>query len=134
MYECRIFVRYASAYHTPYRACNNPLSSVKDHGIQQGTINRAFEAAKVFFGLPDDKKAALDIKNTPSFKGYNALLTSNNNPEGRGDLHEGFEFGWEELLPKTHDEKRANDGVMAGANVWPNDTDVPGFREAVLTY
>ena len=29
-------------------------------------------------------------------------------------------------------EKRANDGVMAGANVWPSDC--PGFRESVLTY
>ena len=49
-----------------------------------------------------------------------------------GDMHEGFEFGWEEMVPKEHDEKRANDGVMAGANAWPKD--LPGFRTDVLTY
>ena len=48
-------------------------------------------------------------------------------------MHEGFEFGWEELAPRTDDEKRARDGVMAGANVWPT-TAAPGFREAVLGY
>ena len=47
-------------------------------------------------------------------------------------MHEGFEFGWEELNPREHDEKRARDGVMAGANVWPDAA--PGFREAVLEY
>ena len=47
-------------------------------------------------------------------------------------MHEGFEFGWEEMDARIDDEKRANDGVMAGANVWPSDC--PGFRESVLTY
>lgn len=47
-------------------------------------------------------------------------------------MHEGFEFGWEELIPGEDDGKRVNDGAMAGANVWP--TDVLGFREDVLTY
>ena len=49
-----------------------------------------------------------------------------------GDMHEGFEFGWETLDGLTVDSKRQNDGAMAGANVWPEDT--PGFREAVLRY
>ena len=25
------------------------------------------------------------------------MLSSNNNPAGAGDMHEGFEFGWEAL-------------------------------------
>ena len=74
----------------------------------------------------------LDIRKTSNFKGYTALLASNNDPLNRGDLHEGFEFGWEELQARDNDEKRANDGVMAGANVWPSD--LPDFRESVLGY
>ena len=70
-----------------------------------------------------------------NFKGYNPVLSSNNDPGNGGDMHEGFEFGWEELdVSPGVDEKRANDGVMAGANVWPASSDCPGFRESVLGY
>lgn len=69
------------------------------------------------------------------FKGYIPPLDSNidhaNND--KGDFNEGFELGWEEIEAKAWDEKRANDGMMAGANVWPSD-DSPGFREACLGY
>ena len=59
-------------------------------------------------------------------------MDSNLDPMNRGDLHEGFEIGWEELIPKERDEKRANDGAMAGANVWPSEP--AGFREVYLNY
>ena len=61
------------------------------------------------------------------------MLSTNIDPDGAGDMHEGFEFGWEVLndSPGLLDAKRLNDGAMAGANVWPN---VPGFREALLRY
>ena len=74
----------------------------------------------------------IEYRKTANFKGYNPILSSNNNPESAGDMHEGFEFGWEEMIAKVDDEKRANDGVMAGANVWPSD--LPSFRQAALTY
>ena len=66
------------------------------------------------------------------FKGYAPPLDSNVDPANRGDLHEGFETVWEKLIPKENDEKRANDGAMAGANVWP--TEPAGFRETCLQY
>ncbi|KIJ09791.1 hypothetical protein PAXINDRAFT_102178 [Paxillus involutus ATCC 200175] len=40
----------------------------------------------------------------------------------------GFEIGWEIFEAKANDEKRADDGAMEGANVWPE------FREACLEY
>ena len=67
-----------------------------------------------------------------SFKGYAPALDSNIDPANSGDCHEGFEAGWEELIPKENDKKRANDGAMAGANVWPSEP--AGFREAYLNY
>jgi hypothetical protein len=75
----------------------------------------------------------LNYTKTPNFKGYNAVLSSNNDPNGAGDMHEGFEFGWEMLddTPGALDAHHANDGSMAGANLWP---DVPGFRVSLLRY
>ena len=79
------------------------------------------------------RKNQLDNTKTPNFKGYNAVLSSNNDPNGTGDMHEGFEFGWESLDAPSGalDDRRLNDGSMAGGNVWP---DVPGFRESLLQY
>ncbi|RDX48840.1 Clavaminate synthase-like protein [Lentinus brumalis] len=91
---------------------------VKNHGIPEVTIDIALAASKEFFSLPLEKKMELDITKSANFKGYNPILSSNNDPGNGGDLHEGFE--------------RANDGAMAGANVWP--ADAPGFRESVLGY
>ncbi|CAL1713681.1 unnamed protein product [Somion occarium] len=105
---------------------------IKNHGIPESLLEDALNASKDFFSQPVEKKMEIDIRNTPNFKGYTALLSSNNDPENAGDMHEGFEFGWEELEAKASDEKRANDGAMAGANVWPKD--LPGFRENVLGY
>ena len=73
----------------------------------------------------------LENKKTPNFKGYNPIQSSRNDPQGDGDMHEGFEFGWEPLEMKGYAGEQA-DGVMAGANVWPKEPE--GFREAVLKY
>ncbi|GBE85312.1 2-oxoglutarate-Fe(II) type oxidoreductase [Sparassis crispa] len=105
---------------------------ITNHGISEKTIDDAYKASKEFFSLTLERKMQLDITKTSNFKGYNPVLSSNNDPENAGDMHEGFEFGWEELEVKTNDEKRAHDGAMAGANVWPKD--LPNFRGAVLQY
>jgi hypothetical protein len=107
-------------------------SIVKNHGISEEVITRALTATQEFFSLPDEKKLEVDNKKTANFKGYNAVLASNNDPNGAGDMHEGFEFGWEELSETAGNDHRASDGVMAGGNIWPSS--LPGFREAVLTY
>ena len=78
----------------------------------------------------------LDIKKSANFKGYTALLQENTNSEGLGDLHEGFDIGWEPELPHISttpsDRSESVDHHMAGSNVWPAGP--PGFKEAVLTY
>ncbi|KZT28761.1 2OG-Fe-II oxygenase [Neolentinus lepideus HHB14362 ss-1] len=104
---------------------------VKNHGISDEVIEGAVKAADTFFKLPLETKMALDIHKTSNFKGYTALLGENTDPENRGDMHEGFDIGWEEMkaIPK---DQRDGDGAMSGTNVWP--ADLPGFREAVLTY
>ena len=74
----------------------------------------------------------IDIHKSPAFKGYTALLGENTDPENRGDLHEGFDIGWEPEEGSSAPTVERNDGAMAGENVWPDD--VPGFKSTVLAY
>ena len=91
----------------------------------------------------------LDIHKSPNFKGYTALLGENTDSTGLGDLHEGFDLGWEPHPTRSHPSSAAtssdneddklqsrsmprNDGAMTGVNVWPDN--LPGFRETVLDY
>ena len=60
---------------------------------------------------------------------YSARLSGNNDPNGRGDNHEGFEFGEEPLNPQD-DNTEAGPGI--GRNTWP--AEIPKFREAALRY
>lgn len=75
----------------------------------------------------------LDIHKSKNFKGYTALLGENTNPENRGDLHEGFDLGWEDPGSGTV-RSSEDDGSMAGENVWPDEVLLPGFRRTVLEY
>ncbi|KAJ4494615.1 hypothetical protein C8J55DRAFT_532810 [Lentinula edodes] len=111
-------------------ACVN----VKNHGIPEDTIADAVEAGKKFFKLPISSKMDLDIHKAKNFKGYTALLGENTDPTGRGDLHEGFDIGWEERESSrsiSQDILSRDDSGMSGTNVWP---DLPGFKEPVLSY
>ncbi|KAI0345609.1 2OG-Fe-II oxygenase [Trametopsis cervina] len=103
---------------------------VRSHGVAEQTISSALSAGKNFFALPQATKQALDIHKSANFKGYTALLGENTNPENRGDLHEGFDIGWE----APNGAARSDDGAMTGDNVWPDADILPGFREDVLQY
>ncbi|CAK5269843.1 unnamed protein product [Mycena citricolor] len=97
---------------------------VKHHPISDSTIDATIQAGKQFFALPEADKLAIDIHKSANFKGYTALLGENTDPNGRGDLHEGFDLGWEE----------PGAGPMSGTNVWPSEDSAPGFRNCVLSY
>ncbi|KZT28696.1 Clavaminate synthase-like protein [Neolentinus lepideus HHB14362 ss-1] len=128
-------VRQALAEEIRDACMNVGFFYVKNHGIPEATLEAALSETKQFFSLPLETKMEIDMRKTPNFKGYNPLFSGTNDlSTGLKDLHEGFEFGWEEIIPKDNDEKRANDGVMAGSNVWPRKQDAPHFREAVLSY
>ncbi|KAI0265540.1 2OG-Fe-II oxygenase [Gloeopeniophorella convolvens] len=106
---------------------------IKNHGIPESAISGALRVAQQFFALPDASKKELDIHKSTNFKGYTALLGENTNPENRGDLHEGFDLGWEQ--PATGAVRSAaEDGSMAGENIWPDEVTLPGFRAATLEY
>lgn len=74
----------------------------------------------------------LDIHKSTNFKGYTPLLGENTDPTNRGDLHEGFDLGWETDQTISSSPPVRDDGVMSGQNVWPNG--MPEFRSRVLEY
>ncbi|KAL5482369.1 hypothetical protein ACEPAI_8963 [Sanghuangporus weigelae] len=98
---------------------------VKNHGIPEESITGAVEAGKRFFSLPDETKFKYDAKKTANFKGYTGLLSENNDPENRGDLHEAYDIGPDE------NESSKKSG-LTGGNPWP--VEVPGFKEGYLDY
>ncbi|KAJ7046426.1 hypothetical protein C8F04DRAFT_1064213 [Mycena alexandri] len=107
---------------------------VKNHGIPQEVFQRTLAAMRQFFDLPLDAKLEVENTKTPNFKGYSPVLSGNNDPNGAGDLQEGFEFGFEAPIDRDSavETSIANDGIMGGANIWP--TRLPEFRAAALEY
>ncbi|KAG8907719.1 hypothetical protein FRB99_002515 [Tulasnella sp. 403] len=101
---------------------------ITNHGVDQSLIDSVVAQAKRFFDLPLENKMLIDISKSKNFKGYTPVLGENVNPENRGDLHEGFDMGWED--PQTGSTDWTGD--MGGDNVWPSD--IPGFREELLRY
>jgi len=74
----------------------------------------------------------LHHKTVPNFKGYSPPMEANIQPGNKGDLHEGFRIGWEEKSEDPRIQSASRDGVMAGANVWPDKP--ANFRIACLDY
>ncbi|PAV16985.1 Clavaminate synthase [Pyrrhoderma noxium] len=99
---------------------------VKNHGIPEGEILKAVNAGKNFFSLPIETKMKYDSRNSTNFKGYAPLLSENNDPENRGDLHESFDIGPE-------DKEGTKSSAMSGANQWPTD-EIPEFKDDYLGY
>ncbi len=83
----------------------------------------------------DEFSTQWDIHKSPNYKGYTALLGENTDSNGLGDLHEGFDLGYESLeclaTESGSDPLLRDDGAMTGKNVWP---DIPSFRETTLEY
>ncbi|KAJ6455462.1 2OG-Fe(II) oxygenase [Mycena sanguinolenta] len=109
---------------------------VKNHGIPETVTQDTLAQMTRFFDLPLDKKLEVENKKTSNFMGYNPILSGNNDPNGAGDLQEGFEFKFEPLDDGSHGADNetaiAKEGIMAGANAWPARP--PEFRQAALEY
>jgi len=112
---------------------------VKNHSIPPSLPQRVISSSLPFFALPEEEKLNYDIYKSASFKGYNALLSENTDPEGQGDLNEGFNISWEALEGQKSQTKvdtwYDDNATMGGPNVWPEGgADMKEFRRAMLEY
>src|SRR6266851_5662591 len=104
------------------------------HDVPQGLIARTFSEARRFHQLPLDKKLALKLNehiNGYMVMGRYAVWTSDINDNDKGDLNEAF-FIKRERAPD--DPLRLSGRRFVGANRWPDEADLPGFRANVLEY
>ncbi|EPS41899.1 hypothetical protein H072_4122 [Dactylellina haptotyla CBS 200.50] len=97
---------------------------IKNHGVPEQVISECFASGREFFDLELSEKMKIYIKDSENFKGYTPLLGENTDPTGRGDLHEGFDIGY--------DYSSEGKNQMEGVNRWPEA--LPGIKEPVTTY
>jgi len=103
---------------------------VKNHGISQDCLDEVLKVNKEYYSLSADEKMKFHHNTVSNFNGYSSPMEANIQPGNRGDLHESFRISWEERSPRM--PSASHDGVMAGANVWPDQP--VNFRTACLDY
>jgi isopenicillin N synthase-like dioxygenase len=104
------------------------------HEIPVPLIRHTLAEARRFHQLPMAKKLALRLNehnNGYMMMGRYAVRTSDINNNDKGDLNEAF-FVKRERAPD--DPLLLSGRRFVGPNLWPTETDLPGFRDSVLDY
>jgi isopenicillin N synthase-like dioxygenase len=102
---------------------------IKNTGIPQELIDEVIHLGKAFFSLPEEKKLEIEMKNAPSFLGYNKL----------GMEITRFKIDWREQidLSTNHPVPGPNDPLyrnLLAPNQWPDENALPRFRVAYEDY
>ena len=99
------------------------------HGVPDALAEALFAASGRFFSLPETQKRAIQMANSPHFRGYTRL--GDERTGGRTDWREQIDFGLEvpalALAPGDPPWRR-----LQGPNQWP--LDVPELRPLVLQW
>lgn len=99
------------------------------HGIQQPVIDRLIATSRQFFALPDHEKLAIDMVNSPHFRGY--TRPGSERTRGRPDWREQIDIGAERAtLPIDPDSPPW--ARLQGPNQWPDA--LPELKSTVLDW
>ena len=107
---------------------------ITGHDVPLDRIETTFAEARRLHALPMERKAALRLNehnNGYMAMGRYAVWTSDVNDNDKPDLNEAFFVKRER--PPSHPMRIAN-RRFGGANVWPDEADLPGFRANILAY
>ncbi|RMY72258.1 hypothetical protein D0863_04636 [Hortaea werneckii] len=116
---------------------------ITGHGISEETRQRIIALAKRFFKtLPKEKKQALHVEHSKYFRGWEPAEFTYVNPgdwsaeDAAPETKEGFNWGYEAGLDPTggDGQYRELDGADVNGNVWPSETDIPGFYATIKEY
>jgi isopenicillin N synthase-like dioxygenase len=102
---------------------------ITGHGVSHDTRAAVFEETAKFFALPEERKLALDMKNSVGNAGYEPMRAQTLETGSPPDLKEGFYIG--EELALDHPRVK-NGGFNLGPNQWPDDA--PAFRNVMSAY
>jgi isopenicillin N synthase-like dioxygenase len=102
---------------------------VTGHGVDPDLIGATLNVARRFFALPEADKLAIEMVNSPHFRGYNRK--GQEYTRGQRDWREQVDIGAErEALPRTPDLPPW--ARLRGPNQWP--AALPEFRDVILDY
>jgi isopenicillin N synthase-like dioxygenase len=108
---------------------------VSGHGVEQRVIDDMIAASTRFFALPQPVKSALKPEKGV-FRGYSELanmsLGKSLGVEAAPDLREGFVINRVDKDDPYY--TRAEFGKIFAENIWPSESDAPGFRTAFTNY
>ncbi len=102
---------------------------VTGHGIDQTLIDETLAVARQFFTLPEADKMAIEMVNSPHFRGYNRQ--GNEFTRGQRDWREQVDIGAEReaLASVPNDQPWMR---LRGPNQWP--ANLPAYKDTILRY
>jgi isopenicillin N synthase-like dioxygenase len=99
------------------------------HGIKPQLLGALMDSARRFFALPEYDKLAVDMVNSPHFRGYTRI--AGERTRGLQDWREQIDIGAERpVIPCTRDAPAWTQ--LQGPNQWP--AALPELRPAVLNW
>ena len=99
------------------------------HGIEDGLIQDVLKVSRRFFALPEKDKLAVEMVNSPHFRGYNRAGFEHT--RGKPDWREQVDIGPERpALP--FDREAPPWTRLQGPNQWP--AAFPEFKSTLITY
>jgi isopenicillin N synthase-like dioxygenase len=99
------------------------------HGIEPGLIDQVLRLSRRFFVLPEKDKLAIEMVNSPHFRGYNRA--GYEHTRGKPDWREQVDFGAEKPA-RPLDPSAPPWSRLQGPNQWP--AALPELRPAILRY
>jgi len=100
---------------------------IRNHGISESVIQKAHQAAKLFFSQPSASKRNLKINS--NHHGFLSVGEAQMESAEKIDLKESFVWGLD--LPDEHPSV-TSDNPFLGRNQWPKEN--PEFRESVYPF
>lgn len=98
---------------------------IKNHGVPQELVDRAYKATEEFFELPREVKERLHVANSgPTLRGYIPPYGENADPKKTRDLKEVFDYG-------VHEDEVS---PFFGPNPMPAESELAGFTETCEEY
>ena len=99
------------------------------HGVDPALIAETVSASKQFFALPREEKLAIEMVNSPHFRGYTrpGFEYTRGQPDWREQIDINSERAPEPIGPDTPPWKR-----LIGPNQWP--ASLPAIKPVILRY
>ncbi|RUO79732.1 2-oxobutyrate oxidase [Idiomarina tyrosinivorans] len=96
-----------------------------DHGLATEQLQQVLAVSRQFFALPDAQKRALDMENSPHFRGYNGVGAEQT--AGAADTREQFDWMNETTALDNPQQPWQR---LIGPNQWPQS--LPQLRQQLL--